>query len=146
MTRRFLALANLLAASIYAVYVADPFPAVRADDAPAMASRAFEFTYQVHFSATEHPGGPVRLWIPLPQADGYQDVSLLHIDSPAAYSEGRDIRLSSDQKRDPLNYFIYPYAEINGQQVKNLETHFSFRDVARTPEAAALPHAIPNAD
>jgi transglutaminase-like putative cysteine protease len=356
MTRWLFSLATILAASIYAVRVADHGAAVRADSAPAMPSRAFEFTYQVHFPATEHPGGPVRLWIPLPQADGYQDVTTLHIDSPAAYSQGRDseyknrfamfkptakqyasgfdvtlrftatrrehkvaldgmlknaavsstagpplrrylepdelvslngaiaelarehtagdttqiekarhiyeyvvstmrydktgdgwgrgdavwastakrgnctdfhslfigmmrssgiparfemgfslpegktegdiagyhcwaefylngpgwvpvdaseawenpakhdyffgahdvnrvfftygrdIRLSSDQKGDPLNYFIYPYAEINGQQVKNLETHFSFRDVARTPEAAALLRAIPEAD
>jgi len=89
-TRRLLSLAAILAALIFLAYVAHPSPAVRADSAPAMASRSFEFTYQVHFPATENPGGPVRLWIPLPQADGYQDVSMLHIDSPAAYSQGRD--------------------------------------------------------
>ena len=56
----------------------------------AVATRSFEFTYQVHFPAVENPAGPVRLWIPLPQADGYQDVSSLRIESPVAYSEGRD--------------------------------------------------------
>ena len=40
-------------------------------------------------------------------------------------------------KGDPLNYFIYPYAETNGQSVKNLQTHFSFRDVSSTQTAAA---------
>jgi transglutaminase-like putative cysteine protease len=50
---------------------------------------------------------------------------------------GRDIRLSSEQKGEPLNYFIYPYAEVNGQPVKDLQTHFSFRDVATTQQAAA---------
>jgi len=54
------------------------------------ATRSFEFTYQVHFPATENPAGPVRLWIPLPQTDGYQDVSSLRIDSPVSYSQGRD--------------------------------------------------------
>ncbi|MFI5093632.1 MAG: transglutaminase-like domain-containing protein [Candidatus Acidiferrum sp.] len=53
-------------------------------------TRSFEFTYQVHFSPTQSPAGPVRLWIPLPQPDGYQDLSTLHIDSPVVHSEGRD--------------------------------------------------------
>ncbi|MGB7284363.1 MAG: transglutaminase-like domain-containing protein [Candidatus Acidiferrum sp.] len=57
---------------------------------PEPSTRSFEFTYQVHFPAAENPAGPVRLWIPLPQPDGYQDVSSLHIDSPVAYSQGRD--------------------------------------------------------
>jgi hypothetical protein len=52
------------------------------------------------------------------------------------FTYGRDIRLPN-QKGDPLNYFIYPYAEINGQTVKNLQTHFSFRDIATTQQAAA---------
>ena len=53
------------------------------------------------------------------------------------FTYGRDIRLSADQKGAPLNYFIYPYAEVDGQPVKNLQTHFSFRDVASTEQAAA---------
>ena len=51
------------------------------------------------------------------------------------FTYGRDIRLSSEQKGDPLNYFIYPYAESNGQTVKGLKTHFAFRDL--TPQAAS---------
>ena len=46
------------------------------------------------------------------------------------FTYGRDIRLSPDQKGEPLNYFIYPYGEVNGQPVKNLQTHFSFREVS----------------
>src|SRR5579864_2440104 len=90
MTRRLLSLAFILATVISLVYVAHPAPAVNADAAAPLAARSFEFTYQVHFPQTENPGGPVRLWLPLPQPDGYQDVSALHIDSPAAYSQGRD--------------------------------------------------------
>ena len=64
---------------------------IAADNSSSQATtRSFEFTYQVHFPATENPAGPVRLWIPLPQADGYQDVSSLRIDSPVSYSQGRD--------------------------------------------------------
>jgi len=45
------------------------------------------------------------------------------------FTYGRDIRLSPDQKGDPLNYFIYPYAESNGAPIKGLKTHFAFRDL-----------------
>ncbi|HKN74589.1 MAG TPA: transglutaminase-like domain-containing protein [Candidatus Acidoferrum sp.] len=90
MTRRLLSLASILAVSLCLVYVAHPFCAANADSAVAMASRTFEFIYQVHFPAAEDLAGPVRLWIPLPQADGYQDVGNLHIESPVAYSQGRD--------------------------------------------------------
>lgn len=48
------------------------------------------------------------------------------------FTYGRDIRLSPDQKSDPLNYFIYPYAESDGQPIPNLEKHFSFREVPAT--------------
>ena len=53
------------------------------------------------------------------------------------FTYGRDIRLSPDQKGDALNYFIYPYAEVNGQPVKNLKKTFAFRDIASAERAAA---------
>lgn len=46
------------------------------------------------------------------------------------FTYGRDIRLSPEQKGDPLNYFIYPYAELNGKPVSGLQTHFAFNDLA----------------
>src|SRR5260370_39926702 len=55
-----------------------------------MPVRSFEFTYQVHVPANADPAGPTHLWIPLPQADGYQDIRSLHIESPVSYSRGRD--------------------------------------------------------
>jgi hypothetical protein len=44
------------------------------------------------------------------------------------FAYARDIRLSQEQKGKPLNYFIYPYAESNGQPIKGLPTHFAIRD------------------
>jgi hypothetical protein len=35
---------------------------------------------------------------------------------------------SQEQKGQPLNYFIYPYAESDGQPIRGLTTHFVFRD------------------
>jgi transglutaminase-like putative cysteine protease len=52
-----------------------------------------------------------------------------HDDNRVFFTYGRDITLSSQQKGAPLNYFIYPYAEADGQPLKDLTTHFSFRDL-----------------
>ncbi len=51
------------------------------------------------------------------------------------FTYGRDIRLSAEQKGDPLNFFVYPYAEADGKPMKDLKTHFAFRELA--PPGAA---------
>jgi hypothetical protein len=53
------------------------------------------------------------------------------------FTYGRDIRLSAEQQGEALNYFIYPYAEVNGQPVKDLKKTFSFRDIASSERATA---------
>lgn len=52
-----------------------------------------------------------------------------HDDHRTLFTYGRDIRLSALQKGDPLNYFIYPYAELDGKPFSGLPSHFSLRDV-----------------
>jgi transglutaminase-like putative cysteine protease len=42
-----------------------------------------------------------------------------------AFTVGRDIVLKPAQKGEPLNYFIYPYVEIDGRQAYGIETAFS---------------------
>jgi transglutaminase-like putative cysteine protease len=44
------------------------------------------------------------------------------------FSLGRDIRLKPSQKNGPLNYFVYPYAELDGKSFTQLRNEFSFRD------------------
>lgn len=46
------------------------------------------------------------------------------------FTYGRDLRLSPEQKSEPLNYFIYPYAELAGKPYKGLQTQFTFNDLA----------------
>jgi transglutaminase-like putative cysteine protease len=65
-------------------------PRLDAPANPAVPARSFEFTYQVHFPPHADLSGTTHLWIPLPQADGFQDIRSLHIDSPVWYSQGRD--------------------------------------------------------
>jgi hypothetical protein len=44
---------------------------------------------------------------------------------------GRDIRLkyAKDKFAMPLNYFVYPYAELNGERFNDMELDISFKDV-----------------
>lgn len=45
------------------------------------------------------------------------------------FSMGRDLRLSPTQDGKPLNYFVYPYVEVDGQEYPNVSLAFSFADV-----------------
>jgi len=46
------------------------------------------------------------------------------------FTIGRDIKLGSDHKDKPLNYFIYPYVEIDGESFdQKLNTEFSYKDL-----------------
>jgi transglutaminase-like putative cysteine protease len=46
------------------------------------------------------------------------------------FSMGRDLRLNPPQGGKPLNYFVYPYVELDGQEYPNVSLAFSFADVA----------------
>jgi transglutaminase-like putative cysteine protease len=48
------------------------------------------------------------------------------------FSMGRDLRLNPAQDGKPLNYFVYPYVEVDGQDYPNVSLAFSFADVAPT--------------
>lgn len=51
------------------------------------------------------------------------------------FSMGRDLRLNPPQDGKPLNYFVYPYVEVDGQEYSNVSLAFSFADVG--PAVAA---------
>jgi transglutaminase-like putative cysteine protease len=44
------------------------------------------------------------------------------------FSMGRDLRLSPPQVGKPLNYFVFPYVEVDGQEHPNVSLAFSFTD------------------
>lgn len=44
------------------------------------------------------------------------------------FSMGRDLRLSPAQEGKPLNYFVYPYVEVDGREYPNVSLAFSFVD------------------
>ena len=51
------------------------------------------------------------------------------------FSTGRDLRLSPPQDGKPLNYFVYPYVEVDGQEFPNIALAFSFTDVGTSVAA-----------
>jgi len=51
------------------------------------------------------------------------------------FTMGRDLNLSPPQNGKPLNYFVYPYVEVDGQEYGNVSSAFSFADVAPTVAA-----------
>ena len=51
-----------------------------------------------------------------------------HDENRVEFSRGRDVVLTPRQQSDPLNYFIYPYAEVDGQKYTAFDTTYSYRD------------------
>ena len=48
------------------------------------------------------------------------------------FSMGRDLRLAPPQEGKTLNYFVYPYVEVDGKEYPNVSLAFSFKDVGST--------------
>jgi transglutaminase-like putative cysteine protease len=46
------------------------------------------------------------------------------------FTMGRDLRLNPPQDGPPLNYFVYPYVEVDGREFSNVFLNFSFADEA----------------
>jgi len=59
-----------------------------------------------------------------------------HDENRVEFTIGRDIVLSPEQKSNPINYFIYPYAEVDGQSITDIEKRFFFQDIPRNVAAS----------
>ncbi len=44
------------------------------------------------------------------------------------FTVGRDLELEPKQAGEPLNYFIYPYAEVDGKPHSDMQKRFGFKD------------------
>jgi transglutaminase-like putative cysteine protease len=82
-------------------------------------------------------------WVPVDASEAWKNPTKrdyffgAHDVNRVFFTYGRDLQLSPEQKGAPLNYFIYPYAELNGRPLTGLQTHFSFRDVPSGTASAA---------
>ena len=72
-------------------------------------ARTFEFTYVTRVPALPDGSQKLRLWIPVPESDSYQDISALSIESPVAY----------ELHRDPEYHNLYAYLEVDPKKQAN---------------------------
>ena len=52
-----------------------------------------------------------------------------HDENRIEFTVGRDIKLNPQQADEPLNFFIYPYAEIDGKPVSDIRREFHYKDL-----------------
>jgi transglutaminase-like putative cysteine protease len=57
-----------------------------------------------------------------------------HDENRIEFSIGRDLNLNPKQAGEPLNYFIYPYVEVDAKAFTSVDKSFSYRDL---PAASA---------
>lgn len=85
---------------------------------------------------------PSMGWIPIDASEAWKHKELRDYYFGATdanrlkMSLGRDIRLNPPQKGEALNYFVYPYAELDGKPFADLKNEYSFRDDPASGAAA----------
>ena len=86
---------------------------------------------------------PQHGWVPVDISEAWQNPAkrdfLFGALDPdrIMFTRGRDLRLSPAQDGKPLNYFIYPYVEVGGNEHADVSLAFSFADERGNPSAAA---------
>jgi transglutaminase-like putative cysteine protease len=75
-------------------------------------------------------------WVPVDASEAAKDPNRREYffgaldENRVEFSRGRDLILTPPQQGEPLNYFVFPYAEIDGQPHAGVETTVTYRDVA----------------
>lgn len=73
-------------------------------------------------------------WVPVDASEAWKNPDKRnyffgnHDEHRIFFTRGRDISFNPAQDGEPLNYFIYPYAELDGKPFSDIESKFSFRD------------------
>jgi transglutaminase-like putative cysteine protease len=73
-------------------------------------------------------------WIPIDASEAGKNPAMreyffgAHDENRVEFTRGRDLELLPRQESNPLNYFVYPYAEVDGKPVEDLERTFSWKD------------------
>jgi transglutaminase-like putative cysteine protease len=82
-------------------------------------------------------------WVPVDISEAWKDQPKkdyffgAHDVNRVQFSMGRDLILNPPQAGEPLNYFVYPYVEVDGKKWENVSNHFSFTDVAAVSSPAS---------
>ena len=79
---------------------------------------------------------PEHGWVPVDISEAWKDQVKRHYffgahdDNRIEFSMGRDLKLNPAQDGEALNYFVYPYVEVDGKKYENVSPTFSFADTA----------------
>jgi transglutaminase-like putative cysteine protease len=74
-------------------------------------------------------------WVPVDASEAAKDPKRrdyffgTHDENRVEFTRGRDLALNPKQKGDALNYFIYPYAEVDGKSFSGVDKTFNYRDL-----------------
>ncbi len=74
-------------------------------------------------------------WVPIDASEGAKHPAKreyffgAHDEHRVEFTTGRDLLLTPPQRGDPLNYFIYPYVEVDGTPHKEVVTTVRFENV-----------------
>ncbi len=75
-------------------------------------------------------------WVPVDASEAWKNPSRryyffgAHDANRVQFSIGRDIELAPPQAGPALNFFIYPYVEVDGKQFNLVDKKFFFRDIS----------------
>ncbi len=89
---------------------------------------------------------PARGWLPMDASEAWKSKQADAFfgklpNDRIVFTVGRDLILNPAQRGGPLNYFIYPYAEVAGQPVEGIRKSFHFRRV-EGPFAARVKNPV----
>ncbi len=75
-------------------------------------------------------------WVPIDASEAAKDPGKreyffgAHDENRVEFTIGRDLMLQPQQRGEPLNYFIYPYAEVDGKAFTSVERSFAYHDLS----------------
>jgi transglutaminase-like putative cysteine protease len=74
-------------------------------------------------------------WVPvdISEADKHPELAEYyfgaHTEDRVEFTTGRDLMLVPPQKGEPLNFFVYPYAEADGKKWDGVKRKFAYKDI-----------------
>jgi hypothetical protein len=111
----------------------------------AAAQRSFTFAYAL--TVKDVPAGAhlVDIWLRVPHDDAFQSNTNVRVETPYSYeiATGASEAAKNPARREyffgaqlvprqqgaALNYFVYPYVEVDGGEYTTVETTYSYTDV-----------------
>jgi transglutaminase-like putative cysteine protease len=116
-------------------------------------ARGIPARFEIGFSLpTEHQSGPIAGyhcwaagyvlefgWIPVDCSEAQKHPELreyffgAHDENRVTFSTGRDIRLNPPQQWERLNFFVFPYAEVDGRPHEKIDRKVEFENLGEKP-------------